>query len=84
VIEILPHNMKLFALTSYLPMLFKKHMLTNPIDFLNNHLKKQEELEFFFQKPSFFSKRYFSATIIARDLITSSGCRELSPEHNVL
>jgi len=34
-------------------------------------------------KTSFFSKRYFSATIIARDLISSSGCREFSPEHNV-
>jgi len=29
-------------LTSYLPMLFKKHMLTDPIDFWNNYLKKTE------------------------------------------
>jgi len=31
-----------FCLNSYLPMLFKKHMLTDPIDFWNNHLKKTE------------------------------------------
>jgi len=35
-------------------------------------------------KTSFFSKRYFSATIIARDLISSSGCREFFLEHNIL
>jgi len=30
------------TLTSYFPMLFKKHMLTDPIDFWNNHLPKPE------------------------------------------
>jgi len=58
-------------------------MLTDPIGFLKYHLPKPEELEWKIQKPTFFSKRYFSATMIARDLISSSGCREFSPEHNV-
>jgi len=32
-------------LTSYLPVLFKKHMLTDPKAFLKNHLPEPEELE---------------------------------------
>jgi len=35
-------------------------------------------------KTFIFSKRYFSATIKARDIFSSSGCREFSPEHNIL
>jgi len=33
-------------------------------------------------KTFIFSKRYFSATIIASDLIFSSSCKEFSPEHH--
>jgi len=32
-------------LTSYLPRLFKKDMLTDPIGFLKNHLPEPRELE---------------------------------------
>jgi len=32
-------------LTSYLPRLFTKDMLTDPIGFLKNHLPEPEELE---------------------------------------
>jgi len=33
------------SLTSYLPRLFKKDMLTDPIGFLKNHLPEPRELE---------------------------------------
>jgi len=36
---------KSFTLTSYLPRLFTKDMLTDPIGFLKNHLPEPEELE---------------------------------------
>jgi len=35
----------MFKLTSYLPMLFKKDMLTDPIGFLKNDLPEPRELE---------------------------------------
>jgi len=59
-------------------------MLTDPIVFEIIISQNQNNLSFFSQKPSLFSKRYFSATIIARDLIYSSGCKEMSLERIVL
>jgi len=38
-------NFKILNLTSYLPRLFKKDMLTDPIGFLKNHLPESRELE---------------------------------------
>jgi len=65
-------------------MLFKKHMLTDPIVFKIIISQNQHNLSGKFKKTNLFSKLYFSATIIARDIIFSSGCREFSPEHSKL
>jgi len=64
-------------------MLFKKHMLSDPLVFKIIISQNQHIIRVVDSKTFLFSKRYFSATIIARDLISSSGCRELTPEHNV-
>jgi len=39
------NNSESDQLTSYLPRLFKKDMLTDPIGFLKNHLPEPRELE---------------------------------------